>query len=61
MDTARPADDFAAMIPFLEKTVELSREYSGFLRLLPLLPIRISTTRRRHDNRISAAAIYRPA
>ena len=27
---ARPANDFAAMIPFLEKTVELSREYSGF-------------------------------
>jgi carboxypeptidase Taq len=27
---ARPANDFAAMIPYLEKTLELSREYSGF-------------------------------
>jgi carboxypeptidase Taq len=27
---ARPANDFAAMRPFLEKTVELSREYAGF-------------------------------
>jgi carboxypeptidase Taq len=28
---ARPANDFAAMAPFLEKTVELSREYAEFL------------------------------
>ena len=27
---ARPANDFAAMIPFLETTVELSREYASF-------------------------------
>jgi carboxypeptidase Taq len=27
---ARPANDFAAMIPFLEKVLELSREYAGF-------------------------------
>ncbi len=27
---ARPANDFAAMIPFLEQTVELSREYASF-------------------------------
>src|ERR1700730_17417989 len=27
---ARPANDFAAMLPFLEKAVELSREYAGF-------------------------------
>jgi carboxypeptidase Taq len=27
---ARPADDFAAMRPYLEKTVELSREYAGY-------------------------------
>jgi carboxypeptidase Taq len=27
---ARPADDFAAMRPFLERTVELSREYAEF-------------------------------
>jgi carboxypeptidase Taq len=27
---ARPANDFAAMVPFLEQTVELSREYAGF-------------------------------
>ena len=27
---ARPANDFAAMVPYLEKTLELSREYSGF-------------------------------
>ena len=27
---ARPANDFAAMIPFLEKTLELSREYAAF-------------------------------
>ena len=27
---ARPANDFAAMIPFLEKTLELSREYASF-------------------------------
>jgi carboxypeptidase Taq len=27
---ARPADDFAAMRPYLEKTVALSREYAGF-------------------------------
>ena len=27
---ARPANDFAAMVPFLEKTLALSREYSGF-------------------------------
>jgi carboxypeptidase Taq len=27
---ARPADDFASMRPFLERTVELSREYAGF-------------------------------
>jgi carboxypeptidase Taq len=27
---ARPANDFAAMIPFLEKTIDLSSEYSGF-------------------------------
>jgi carboxypeptidase Taq len=27
---ARPANDFAAMVPHLERTVELSREYAGF-------------------------------
>ena len=27
---ARPANDFASMIPFLEKTIEFSREYSGY-------------------------------
>ena len=27
---ARPANDFAAMVPYLEKTLELSREYSDF-------------------------------
>jgi carboxypeptidase Taq len=27
---ARPADDFAAMLPFLEKALDLSREYAGF-------------------------------
>jgi carboxypeptidase Taq len=27
---ARPANDFAAMIPHLEKTLDLSREYAGF-------------------------------
>jgi carboxypeptidase Taq len=27
---ARPANDFAAMIPFLEKTLELSREYAAY-------------------------------
>lgn len=27
---ARPANDFANMIPFLEKSVDLSREYSGY-------------------------------
>jgi carboxypeptidase Taq len=27
---ARPADDFAAMVPYLETTLALSREYAGF-------------------------------
>lgn len=27
---ARPANDFAAMLPFLERALELSREYAGF-------------------------------
>ncbi len=27
---ARPADDFASMVPFLEKTVEMSRQWAGF-------------------------------
>jgi carboxypeptidase Taq len=27
---ARPANDFATMLPFLEKSLDLSREYSGF-------------------------------
>ncbi len=27
---ARPANDFAAMLPFLEKTLDFSREYAGF-------------------------------
>lgn len=27
---ARPANDFAAILPYLEKTLELSREYAGF-------------------------------
>ena len=27
---ARPANDFAAMAPFLERTIELAREYAGF-------------------------------
>ena len=27
---ARPANDFAAMVPFLERTLELSREYSSY-------------------------------
>lgn len=27
---ARPANDFATMLPFLEKAVDLSREYAGF-------------------------------
>ncbi len=27
---ARPSNDFAAMIPHLEKTLDLSREYAGF-------------------------------
>ena len=30
MERARPANDFATMRPFLEKTIELSREYAGF-------------------------------
>ncbi len=29
---ARPANDFAAVIPHLEKAVELSREYAGFFK-----------------------------
>lgn len=29
---ARPANDFAAMVPFLEKTLDLSREYVDFFR-----------------------------
>ena len=29
---ARPANDFASMIPYLEKTVDQSREYAGFFR-----------------------------
>jgi carboxypeptidase Taq len=29
---ARPANDFAAMRPYLEKTLELSREYAGFFK-----------------------------
>jgi carboxypeptidase Taq len=28
--TARPADDFAAVAPILEKTVEMSRQYAGY-------------------------------
>jgi carboxypeptidase Taq len=31
---ARPANDFTAMIPFLEKTLDLSREYASFFRAL---------------------------
>jgi carboxypeptidase Taq len=27
---ARPANDFASMVPFLEKAIDLSREYAGF-------------------------------
>ena len=27
---ARPANDFSAMLPFVEQTLELSREYAGF-------------------------------
>src|SRR5271170_7641292 len=27
---ARPADDFATMVPYLERTLDLSREYSAF-------------------------------
>jgi carboxypeptidase Taq len=27
---ARPANDFKSMVPYLEKTLDLSREYSGF-------------------------------
>ena len=27
---ARPADDFATMVPYLERTIALSREYAGF-------------------------------
>ena len=27
---ARPANDFAVMVPYLQKTLDLSREYSGF-------------------------------
>ena len=27
---ARPANDFKTMVPYLEKTLDLSREYSGF-------------------------------
>ena len=27
---ARPADDFAAILPFLQKTLEFSREYAGY-------------------------------
>jgi carboxypeptidase Taq len=30
MDQGSPANDFAAMIPFLEKTLDLSREYASF-------------------------------
>lgn len=29
---ARPANDFVAMVPYLEKTLALSREYSGFFK-----------------------------
>ena len=28
---ARPANDFAAMVPYLERTLDLSREYSSYL------------------------------
>ncbi|MBM3518800.1 MAG: carboxypeptidase M32, partial [Alphaproteobacteria bacterium] len=27
---ARPANDFAAMLPFLERTLDISREYAGY-------------------------------
>jgi len=27
---ARPGNDFVSMVPFLEKAVDLSREYAGF-------------------------------
>jgi carboxypeptidase Taq len=27
---ARPANDFAAMVPYLERTLDLSREYSSY-------------------------------
>ena len=35
---ARPANDFAAMLPFLEQAVDLSREYAGFLRPISMSP-----------------------
>ena len=42
---ARPANDFKSMVPYLEKTLDLSREYSEFLRARTrTLPIRTSTT-----------------
>ena len=41
---ARPANDFAAMAPFLEQMLELRREYAGLLRALR--PHRRSADRR---------------
>ena len=41
---ARPANDFAAMRPYLERTLDLSREYPRSSRLISMSPIRSSTT-----------------
>jgi hypothetical protein len=43
---ARPANDFAAMIPFLKKTLDLSREYASFARTIGSSSRRSSSKRR---------------
>ena len=59
---ARPANDFAAMAPFLEKNVELSREYAGFFA--PYAHVADPHDRRRrqrHDDGVGPRAVRRTA
>ncbi len=55
---ARPANDFATMRPYLEKTLEFSREYAGFFA--PYDRIARSADRRRrsgHDHGVDPEAV----
>ncbi len=58
---ARPANDFAAMLPFLEKALDLSREYAEFFAPFEHVGRPADRRRRRRHDRRPRSAGYFPS